>query len=499
MTFDFSTDVIPKIIEEIKTAKVYVRIAIFQLHDENVLNALEKRLKEGLRVEVITLPYDSINKDIRPLIEPKIRELERVGANVYFNRWNIGDPSRTTTAVGRWYSFHGKFMVTDKSAIALSANLTQEQELDALIILHDARSIKEFNLKFEQILDLFIIRHDSADGSIHNKIIDVTGAASQDVFELPENIGPEHAGHWIRHYPLEMCPSPSIVEERLYITPFDCRGRDLFIGLIEDATQYAYISTESFTDLDFSDFLVRTAANKGIDIRILTGGTSMDFTDRIESMFRDLLAQEIDVRTTAEDLHAKLLITDKILMVSSINLNKINLGFCPSRKYWRENTESVFVCRSPEILSVAKEKYLAVFDHSHNVRARLTEKLENTVKNTLSKAFGLESSTDARRLFASFILKKQIDVRKLMMKIGKITRKLMLHYHRNRVEKQDFISAIVLYYLSERKQDITDLKKNIDEVDQNINLASVTSALEFAGFVEREGEYFKINVEALFS
>lgn len=58
---------------------------------------------------------------------------------------------------------------------------------------------------------------------------------------------------------------------------------------------------------------------------------------------------------------------------------------------------------------------------------------------------------------------------------------------------------MVLYYLSERKQDIADLKQNIDEIDKNVNLSSIINALELAGFVEKEGSYFKINIEALFS
>lgn len=499
-TFDFSTHVIPLIIQEINSAKEYVRIAIFQLHNRDVIKALEDKLKEGLRVEILTLPYDSINKDIRPQVEPRMKQLELMGAKIYFDKWNVGDPGRTTTAVGRWYLFHGKFIVTDKSAIALSANLTQEKELDAVVMFRNAKEkTKEFNLKFEQILDLFVTRDDSFDGTIHRRIVDISKAESEKIFELPENVDPKHREHWIRHYPIEMCQPLRSIEERLHLTPFDCRARDLFVKVINDAEKYAYMSTESFTDFDFSNFLVTTAVNRKIDIRVLTQTTSMDFKDRVENMLRDLLAQKIDVRTTDEALHAKLLLTDKVLLVSSINLNKINLGFSQSAKYWRENTESVYICKSPDVLRLAKEKYLEVLSHGYEVGIKLTEKLKNTVYNTLGKTFGLQSSTEARELFAKFILKKQIDVRKTIMKIGKITEKLMGHYHRTKVEKQDIVSALVLYYLSERKRDIDDLKENVSEIDESVNLSAIISGLEFAGFVEKEGTCFKINVEALFS
>ena len=58
---------------------------------------------------------------------------------------------------------------------------------------------------------------------------------------------------------------------------------------------------------------------------------------------------------------------------------------------------------------------------------------------------------------------------------------------------------MILYYLSERKQGIADLSRNINEIEQNVNLTTITNTLEFAGFVEKDGDFFKINIEALFS
>jgi len=65
------------------------------------------------------------------------------------------------------------------------------------------------------------------------------------------------------------------------------------------------------------------------------------------------------------------------------------------------------------------------------------------------------------------------------------------------VEKKDFISALVLYYLSERKQDYDQLKEKIDEVDETINLHAIVSRLEFARLIEQENDFYKINIEAL--
>lgn len=498
LIFNFSTEVIPIIIKEIELAERYIRIAIFQIHHEDVFKVLSDKIRQGLKVEIFTLPYDSINEDIRQQVESRLRGLEKDGAIIYFDKWNVGDPSRTTTAVGRWYSFHGKFIVTDKSAIALSANFTQSQELDAVLIFRDDyEKIGEFNEKFNELLTFFVSRDHDFDGQVHRKITDVTGEDSAEIFELPDNVDIRHKNHWIRHYPIEICKPEVPVGEKLYITPFDCRGRYLITDLIEDADEYVYISTESFTDIDFSNFLTNTSVNKNIKIKILSGTRSMDFTDRVNNMFRDLLAQEVDIRTTDEDIHAKLIITDKVLMVSSVNLNKINLGFYVTSKYWRENTESILVCKTPEIVRFAKEKYLEVFNGCYDVRDKLSEKLEKMVQNIFTKTFQLRSRSDVKKLFARFILKKQIDIRRLIMKIGKITKKLMNYHKRTMIGKQDFISALVLYYLSERKQDYDQLKEKIDEVDETVNLHAIISRLEFARLIEQENDFYKINIEAL--
>jgi len=133
-TFEFSPTVITKIISELQDAEEYIRIAVFQIHNREVFNVLNDKLNEGVRVEIITLPYDSINEDIQAEVIDLLQNIEGNGAKLYFCKWNVGDPERTNTAVGRWYSFHGKFIVTDKSAVSLSANFTQSQELDAVIV-----------------------------------------------------------------------------------------------------------------------------------------------------------------------------------------------------------------------------------------------------------------------------------------------------------------------------------------------------------------------------
>lgn len=201
--FEFSTDVINKIISELYEAEEFIRIAVFQIHNRDVFKVLTDKLNEGVRVEILTLPYDSINEDIQLEVTNLFQNIERNGAKLYFCKWNVGYPERTTTTVGRWYAFHGKFIVTDKSAIALSANFTQTQELDAVIIFkNEIDKINEYNTKFDELICLFVSEKSGYDGTIRQKIIDTNLENILSVFELPRVIETEtHRNHWIRHYP----------------------------------------------------------------------------------------------------------------------------------------------------------------------------------------------------------------------------------------------------------------------------------------------------------
>jgi hypothetical protein len=455
-------------------------------------------IAKKIRIEILTLPYDSINDDVRPYVEEKIRQLAKNGAIIYFDKWNVGDPRETRTAFGRWYSFHGKFIVTDKSAIALSANFTRGEELDGAIIFRgDKSKIQEFNEQFEKLLELFVFKQDGFDGQIRKKVLGTVSVNGERLFDLPEKVDEIHKDHWILHYPIELCPLVTTPEDKLYITPFDARGRALISSIIESAEKYVYISTESFTDEEFCKFLTNFTIHRGIIPKIITGARSRDFTDRLENMFRDLLAQKIEIKTTIEPIHAKLVITDKALVVSSINLNKMNLGHFKTKQFWRENTESAFICHDADLILTAKQKFEQNFERSINVQDLLCDRLENVVKDVFQGAFQLKPNPEVRALFAKFILKKEIETKRTIIKVGKITQKLMVHYRRDKVEMDDFVSALVLYHLSEAKKDYNQLKEKFNELDNNINVKDSLSRLIYDNLIEKEDEYYKINVNAL--
>jgi len=252
--FEFNNTIVQNILQDLRSASEYIRIAVFQIHNEDVFTLLTEKLKHGVKVEIITLPYDSINTDVLTKVTALFEKLKSNGAHLYFCKWNVGDPERTSTAIGRWYSYHGKFIVTDKVAISLSANLTTKNELDCSLISNDAKMILHYNSKFDELFNLFIKDTDGCSGSIRNKILEANPNASE-LFKLPKVIETKtHEKHWIHHYPSAICPQSIKAEDGLFIAPFDIRGRNFYEEIIKSAEKFIFISTESFTDIDFADF-----------------------------------------------------------------------------------------------------------------------------------------------------------------------------------------------------------------------------------------------------
>jgi len=497
--FEFSKNITGKVISELQEAGRFIKIAVFQLHNPDIFKVLDDKLREGIKVEIFTLPYDSIHGEIRDEVSRLFQDIERKGATLYFCKWNVGDPRRTTTVVGRWYSFHGKFIVTDKSAIVLSANFIKSQELDVIVIFkNEQEKIDEYNLKFEELIELFITERSGYNGAIREKIINTNLPGILSVFELPPVIETDiHKDHWIKDYPSILCPKDVSIEEKLYLVPFDCKGRDFLMLLLSEASEFAYVSTESFTDPDFAKYLIKRKL-KGLDIRILGGATSMDFSDRIQNMIRELLAYGIKMRTTEEDIHAKLIITNKHLVVSSINLNKMNLGFKTGSEYWRGNTETIAVCSDEEIIAIAKTEFMDIYNKSMDIKIKLAQKIENTIGSMFNTTFGLRSRQEVKTLFAHLIIRKEIQVKKIVIDVGKIVVKLMKFFNKRIVEKNDFLFALILYYLAERKHDFDQLEEKLKILNTQINLRELLDLLIANNFIEKVEDFYRIKVENLF-
>jgi phosphatidylserine/phosphatidylglycerophosphate/cardiolipin synthase-like enzyme len=284
----------------------------------------------------------------------------------------------------------------------------------------------------------------------------------------------------------------------LYITPFSVKGRNVYEKILNDAEEFIYLSAESFTDVEFGMFMRQLKNEKNIDICLLTGFTSMDFSDRIQKMFRELIADEIRLFTIEDDLHAKLIVTDKHLLIGSINLNKMNLGFNKTQLYWRENTETFFVTCDQNLIQVAKEKYETQITNSINMETKLAEKIQKEVSNILNKSFNVKAKKEVKELFSKFVLMKEIEVKKDANKLARITKKLMSHYNIRIANKDTFVMAVILFYLQDRKHSLSEIGNKINRLDAVTNLNTLVERLTDSEFIEIEEDFYKINIDTLF-
>lgn len=492
MEFMFSLNVIDRVIKEIEHAKKYIRIAVFQIHNDSVYDAIEYALTNGVVVEIFTLPYDSINEDIRDKVRARIEKIKSNGAKIYFSKWGIGDPERTTTAVGRWYSFHGKFIVTDNVAIALSANLTEESELDAMLIYNDQMKIKEFNDKFKDLLALF------EKGKIRNLVEQTEYDGKEKLFIAPRTITePDVKSHWIRDYPSEICKNLTSIENNLLIAPFDCKARDVWEMVINEASEYVYISTESFTDTSIIPFLI-TNSIQGKVIKILTGSESQDFNERIRELYPRLMANNIELKKPKYSLHAKLIITDKRIVVSSVNLNKMNLGYAKKKTLWRANTETITIESNPETIRKAKSDYDNIFDDSIQLINYLSEK-EVDYAVSIFTVYGVKPDKNVKSLLSKVIVRSDIKLKRNLYQIGRYAFILIKKFNKSKpiIETSDFLCAMVLYYLSDRKHTQAELKEKLTEIFPTIDDEGIIEILLEYKLIIKEDEFFKLDLKTL--
>lgn len=489
--FEFSKNVLDIIIEELKEAEKYIRIAIFQMHRDDIFSLLLEKLKKGVKVEIFTLPYDSIHENQEKIIK-NFQNLEKKGAKLYFCRWNVGDPGRTTTAVGKWYSFHGKFIVTDKAAIAMTANFTQTPEYDVVLIFKDEdEKLDEFNNKFDELKKLFIEKNAGYDGDIREKIQSTKLENVEDVFNLPDNIDEDkYKDHWILHYPSILCPDDVEIENKLLLIPFNGKGVNILQSVISQASTFVYIVSESFTDPDFPKFLKKISL-KDLEIKILCGAKSMDFTDRIQKIFRELLAQDINIRTRDDDIHAKMIITDKHLVITSINLNKISLGFKSKSEFWRENTETITICNDKEIINTAISQFNNVFNESINIKSKLIEKLEKSISESIRFTFDIKSvKSEVKSSIARLILEKEIQSKKLIFSLGKLVSEITKHFGKSQVSITHLNCAIVLYFISKKSLSYEQIESKIAKLNFDFDLNEILTILTKNNFIEKKDNRF---------
>ena len=74
----------------------------------------------------------------------------------------------------------------------------------------------------------------------------------------------------------------------------------------------------------------------------------------------------------------------------------------------------------------------------------------------------------------------------------------MKYFNKNLVDKNDFFLSLILYYLSERKQDFDQLNEKLNTLKAEIDLSEMLDILLNENFIEKTEDFYKIKLDKLF-
>lgn len=498
--FDLRRDKIP-IKKAIDEASKFINIVSFQFTSEEIIKLLIARANKGIKVRIITLPEDSYG-DIaeRQKISSLYKELSDKGIELNLCLWEVGVPELTETSLSgeqtegggnKWYSLHGKFVVTDKKALAVSTNFTSKEQLEVYLYYEDPKIIESFRSKFNEINELFCSRRKLLPGSLYDQLLTPVQQELESLYKTSKRI-------IIKEYPPELAPDTGI-RKGLFLSPFEGKARTFFNTMIDQAEKFIYISTERLFDDEVTKVLLNKAYTTDIPIKITTGHprSVRQNPSKAEKMVADLMAAGVDF-AIVDDVHAKVWLTDKWICVGSANLGKMNLGFAKTGNYWRANTETLWFDNNNEVISTAKKKYEEIFESSKSGIIALSDvgTKENRARY-LFALFGFRSRRDAKVIMARIETQFTVENRQNIIRIAKLSARLAEIEKSTFITEEHVIMANILFYLRERKHDINEIKEKMAEITDKQKIAKAMEKLRKQNYVVREREFYTINIERL--
>jgi len=450
----FSEDQGP-IYESIENAKEFIKIIAFQLTSNKIIDLLTKRAHEGIKIEVITLPIDSFNKpEKREEIAGFYADLQANNVEVDICNWEVGDASLTDTSQSgqmaegggeKWYSMHGKFIVTDQNALLLSANLIDQMQWDVYLTIYNENQRLFLLDDYDRMRQLFILPS-KLEKKLQGQLFDRLPADLQQAIQQEWKIVQRKN---IKEYPPNLSP-PSEITSGLKISPFDGRARDFFSQFINDAKEYIYICSERIYDEESIEILKQKVNTSDVDIRILARPPQSvrQSIQKAKEQVLDLLAFDVNFRSL-DNIHAKLWLSENWLMVGSCNITKMNLGFKKAKNFWRGNTETLYFTNDADILAQAKSEFEKLFESSIS---GISSTADERHGDALFKLYSAKSTKDARRLLSEIILYLQIKSKKNLKQIVKYAIKVAEGMQSAKIEELHVAMAYLLFEIQFKAQ-----------------------------------------------
>ena len=491
--------------EEIKSvinrAESYLNIVSFQFTDEDFIRKYILKKAQTIRIEILTLPLDSYkNKNKRNKIEQLYKDLETAGVHISVCNWEVGDASLTNTSQSgdekegggnKWYSMHGKFIYSEKEVLMMTANFDDSEELESYLLMQNPNVVAQFNDKFLYLKKLFIDKHKYS-GNLYELCTDEEKKSISELYDSEYRLN-------ILQYP------PSLISEikdfsGIKILPFDGVGREYLYQFINNARTYLYLSTERLADYDLINVLVNRKRLGQISIKIMTcrPGLQRDRKHPADKYILRLLSNGIGV-ALYKDIHAKCWISDDVVGLGSVNLGQMNLGIKKNSGYWRANTETFYFTNDKHTNNQAKlsfEQYFA--EGEEPLESIATSSKYMGEAKELFDFYGATSSLIARATINQIRVSNTIKDYQHIDKIVSLAVKFSKRAKEKKISKTAVLSALILFYLTDRKHDNDELYEKLKPMICDIaEFNLIVQNLFLDNYVEIQDGYIKINSEQL--
>lgn len=484
----------------IESASQFLWIVAFQLSDDHILHALIEKQRQGVDVRILTLPIDSFGDSaLREHLSQRHQQLH----GIQYCRWEVGDPSLTSSSRSgvqrggggdKWYSLHGKFIVSDKSALALSANLDGSNDWEVFFNSELPSSIQNFKNKYEELVERF------CQPSIQNPIVNGRLFDSLNP-ELQEKLRSENR-LLVPQYPVFLIPNNVTLADRLYISPFDVKARNLLSAVIEQADERFWIAGETLTDQDVvNQILGKKYQSPQLDVRVIVGSQLPRDPSKQASMRENIIQLDsmgIEFRLV-DDWHAKIWISDSVVVLGSANLNPINLGIRCTHNEWKANTEILAVSRDLKVISMGQTAYGAAFEQGKPALRIYYAKAERDVSQLL-KALNIKARPASRNLLghvATALYRKRLVEFKRVLQFAQ---QIQFKSRANTLEPVHVAGGVILWSLEKVATPSNQLRAMVLEIaGPNTDFESAMSYLrDSLEVVQEDGGVASLNALKMF-
>lgn len=489
------------IVKKISEAQEFIKIVSFQLTNKEILELIIKKQNQGVEVDILTLPPDSFsNVDQRGKLKQMFEQLKSSGVRILENKWEVGDTSLTSTSQSgdikagggsKWYSLHGKFLVTEKCALVTSSNLDEENNLEVFLSYEEDNVIEEFCSEFGFLQEYFIKQETE----------EVPGSFFE---ELPpnkqENISSSYSSMErlnIEEYPSELLEQDFVFEQGLVITPFEAKARNILNKIIENSEDFLYLVSENLYDEGVVSKLGREISGVDLDTKILTGPPSniRQNINKAREMYRKVASFGADVRSL-DQIHCKLWMNEKWMVVGSVNLTKMSLGF-GKNDGWRANTETLYLERTSEIKN-AKSSILDIFSRANSLLEVISSaSSSHRDAKQYFDYFDHYSRTTAKKAFGKIKTNLSLDHKKTLLKIAEFAAKLAKEEDETYINEPHVIMGGVLQKLKQRSLTMEELKASFQNIFKEDKMIKAINNLQDKNYIKQNKERYEINIQSL--